>query len=242
MSSRNRTEDNVASLSLSFLDIDGKFAAEQKNLTPEEWVNLVLEECRSKEIPLPSIMIFSGNGLHVKWLYKEAVTRKKLVRWTRLQKKLCLIFKDFGADAQGKDAARVLRVPGTKNCKAETIDRDVRVVYSNPERYDFEDFAEIIFKISGYGDDGEDFEFEETEMLEPCFKIKNETTGEEFFLEKSEIPDFLNRQEKSHILSRSIAEFNDSELKSVHRLYCNYAVLSAEKNPRREFQGKNRKN
>ena len=155
---RSRAVDNVASLSVSFLDIDGKLAAEHKDLTPEEWANLIVEHCREKEIPLPGIIVFSGNGLHVKWLYRKAITREKLERWSMLQKKLWLIFKDFGADAQAKDAARVLRVPGTKNCKPDTVDRDVRVVYSNPERYSFEDFAKKIFNISGYDESPEFYE------------------------------------------------------------------------------------
>ena len=213
LSDRSRKEDNVASLSLSFLDIDGKFATEQKDLTPEEWANLILEECRSKEIPLPGVIVFSGNGLHVKWLYKEAVTREKLPRWTRLQRRLWKIFESFGADSQAKDAARVLRVPGTKNCKPETIDRDVRVVYSNSERYDFEEFAEIIFKIPGYGDVGEDSEIEKIEKSAPKSKLKSENSPSVNF----------------RASSSSIAEINGAELNAIQRIYCNYAVLSAEK-------------
>lgn len=263
MNHRSRAVDNVASLSLSFLDIDGKFATEQKDLTPEEWSNLIIKHCREKEIPTPSIIVFSGNGLHVKWLYRKAITREKLNRWTMLQRKLWLIFKDLGADAQAKDAARVLRVPGTKNCKPETKDRDVRVVYSNPERYAFEDFAKKIFNLSGYDDSQELYEefktaekpkVAEPEIKEvkveapvseskpkkstttpptlcdsPYFKIKNETTGEEKFVKKSEIPDFLRRQNKTHALSRSISEFEQPDVNTVERIYCNYAVLSAEK-------------
>ncbi|MBR2207174.1 MAG: hypothetical protein IJ859_00005, partial [Synergistaceae bacterium] len=254
---------NVASLSLSFLDIDGKFATEQKDLTPEEWSNLIIEHCREKEIPTPSIIVFSGNGLHVKWLYRKAITREKLNRWTMLQRKLWLIFKDLGADAQAKDAARVLRVPGTKNCKPETKDRDVRVVYSTPERYAFEDFAKKIFNLSGYDDAQELYEefktIEKPQVAEPAveeakvkapvseskpkkstttppplcdspyFKIKDETTGEEKFMKKSEVPDYLKHQNKTHALSRSISEFEQPDVNTVERIYCNYAVLSAEK-------------
>ena len=279
----SRAIDNVASLSLSFLDIDGKLSTEHKDLTPEEWSNLILEYCREKDIPLPSIIVFSGNGLHVKWLYRKAITREYLDRWTMLQRKLWLIFKDFGADAQAKDAARVLRLPGTKNCKPETKDRDVRVVYSNPERYSFNDFAKKIFELPGYDDAQELYEeFKATakpkpevakvvkpeikeEIKEakieapapepkqsdlepepeskpkkstttppplydsPYFKFKNENTGEEKFVKKSEIPDYLKSQDKTHLLRRSISEFEQPDLNTVERIYCNYAVLSAEK-------------
>ncbi len=226
LSDSSRKEDNVASLSLSFLDIDGKFAAEQKDLTPEEWANLVLEECRSKKIPLPGIIVFSGNGLHVKWLYKEAVTREKLTRWAKLQRRLWKIFESFGADAQAKDAARVLRVPGTKNCKPETVDRDVRVVYSNPERYDFEEFSKIIFKVPGYGDVSEEPEFEKIEKSAPKSELKSKNSPSCLKNETANKNKFVK---KSHASSRSIAEFNEPELNGIGRIYCNYAVLSAEK-------------
>ena len=278
LNDKSRAVDNVASLSVSFLDIDGKLAAEHKDLTPEEWANLIVEHCREKGIPLPSIIVFSGNGLHVKWLYRKAITREKLKRWSMLQKKLWLIFKDFGADAQAKDAARVLRVPGTKNCKPGTVDRDVRVVYSNSEHYAFEDFAKKIFSLSDYDESAEFFEEFKTpeepeipEVLEAVtpevdeikeaaklenpapapapkparqrenlptyvdssyFKIKNETTGEEKFLKKSEMPDYFKRQKKTHLLRRSIIDFEKPDLENIRnigRIYCNYAVLSAEK-------------
>ena len=278
LSDKSRAVDNVVSLSVSFLDIDGKLAAEHKDLTPEEWANLIVEHCREKGIPLPGIIVFSGNGLHVKWLYRKAITREKLKRWSMLQKKLWLIFKDFGADAQAKDAARVLRVPGTKNCKPGTVDRDVRVVYSNSEHYAFEDFAKKIFSLSGYDESAEFFEEFKTpeepeipEVLEAVtpevdeikeaaklenpapapapkparqrenlptyvdssyFKIKNETTGEEKFLKKSEMPDYFKRQKKTHLLRRSIIDFEKPDLENIRnigRIYCNYAVLSAEK-------------
>ncbi|MBR6901265.1 MAG: hypothetical protein IKN30_04295 [Synergistaceae bacterium] len=278
LSDKSRAVDNVASLSVSFLDIDGKLAAEHKDLTPEEWANLIVEHCREKEIPLPGIIVFSGNGLHVKWLYRKAITREKLDRWAMLQKKLWLIFKDFGADAQAKDAARVLRLPGTKNCKPDTVDRDVRVVYSNPERYSFEDFAKKIFNISGYDESTEFYEefkpkvaevitpevkeikeAEETKVetlaeiktptpapkptpvrqpeilpfcgASPYFKVKNETTGEEKFLKKSEMPDYLKSQEKTHLFKRSITDFEQPDSENIGRIYCNYAVLSAKKVP-----------
>ena len=282
LSDKSRAIDNVASLSVSFLDIDGKLATEHKDLSPEEWSNLILEYCREKDIPLPSIIVFSGNGLHVKWLYKKAITREYLNRWTMLQRKLWLIFKDFGADAQAKDAARVLRLPGTKNCKPGTKDRDVRVVYSNPERYSFGDFAKKIFELPGYDDAQELYEefkaadkpkpevakVVEPEIKEikgakietsapepkqsdiepkpeekpkksittpsplcdsPYFKFKNENTGEEKFVKKSEIPDYLKRQDKTHVLKRSISEFEQPDSNTVERIYCNYTVLSAEK-------------
>ena len=236
----SRKIEDVASLSVSFLDIDGKFAKERNDLTPEEWADLIIEECRAKAIPLPNIIVFSGNGLHVKWLYKTAITREKLNRWTRLQKKLWKLFEDFGADSQAKDAARVLRIPGTKNCKPETVDRDVRVVKFNPERCEFEELEAKINELIPSDEDNlqdssttiaiPEVETPASENV-PCFYVKNETTGVTEFVKTQEMSEYLSRQDKTHVLRRSIAEFWKPELKAVRRIYCNYAVLSSEKVP-----------
>ena len=39
----------------------------------------------------------------------------------------------------------------------------------------------------------------------------------------------MRRQDKTHVLSRSISDFEQPDLNTVERIYCNYAVLSAEK-------------
>lgn len=233
---RGRKIENVASLGVSFLDIDGKFAKEHKDLTPEEWADLIIEECRAKAIPLPNIIVFSGNGIHVKWLYKTAVTREKLNRWERLQKKLWKLFEDFGADPQAKDAARVLRVPGTKNCKPETLDRDVRVVKFNPERCEFEELEARLNELLPTDEDNlqdapETIAIPEAETPASCFCVKNEMTGVTEFVKTQEMTEYLSRQDKTHVLRRSIAEFWKPELNAVRRIYCNYAVLSSEKVP-----------
>ena len=64
---RKRTVNCIAAMNVSFLDLDGKLA---KNQTPEEWREVVLEHCRRYAIPEPNDMVFTGNGIHVKWIYR----------------------------------------------------------------------------------------------------------------------------------------------------------------------------
>ena len=144
LSSGSREVNKVYSVRASYLDLDGKYAEEHKDITPEDWVRVIIVHCEAKKIPVPTIMVFSGNGIHVKWLYKEAVTGENLKKFERLEKKLQKLFAELGADIKATDLARVLRVPGTKNCKPETIDRDVRVVNLTSETYDFEEFLAVI--------------------------------------------------------------------------------------------------
>ncbi len=135
---RKRTVNSVASMNVSFLDLDGKLA---RNQTPEEWREVVLSHCRRYAIPEPNDMVFTGNGIHVKWIYTRPASRGQLGRWSLVERLLFSQFEELGADAKSLDAARVLRVPGTFNCKPGTEDNRVRVVHHSEATYTFEEFA-----------------------------------------------------------------------------------------------------
>ncbi|MBR2207820.1 MAG: hypothetical protein IJ859_03330, partial [Synergistaceae bacterium] len=144
-SERRRKVENVVAFRACFVDIDGKIAG--GNLTADGWKNLILNFCREKKIPVPSEMVFSGNGVHVKFFFNKLMTVNNFSRWEKLEIKLAEIFKTIGADSHATDGARVLRVDGTKNCKPDTKDRDVRVIFTG-EDYDFEKFASDIENFS----------------------------------------------------------------------------------------------
>ena len=135
---RKRTVNAVAAMNVSFLDIDGKLA---KNQTPEDWREVVLEHCRRYSIPEPNDMVFTGNGIHVKWIYTQPASKSRLERWNLIERLLFTQFEELGADVKSLDAARVLRVPGTFNCKPGTEDNRVRVVHHSPAVYTFDEFA-----------------------------------------------------------------------------------------------------
>lgn len=144
-SERRRKVENVVAFRACFVDIDGKIAG--GNLTADGWKNLILNFCREKKIPTPSEMVFSGNGVHVKFFFNKLMTVNNFSRWEKLEIKLAEIFKTIGADSHATDGARVLRVEGTKNCKPDTKDRDVRVIFTGGN-YDFEKFASYIENFS----------------------------------------------------------------------------------------------
>ncbi len=252
LSGGNREVNKVYSVRASYLDLDGKYAEEHKYLSPEDWVRVIIAHCEAKKIPVPTIMVFSGNGVHVKWLYKEAVTGENLRKFERLEKKLQKLFAELGADIKATDLARVLRVPGTKNCKPETVDPDVRVLNLTTEIYDFEEFLALIDDVipSESGEipseqETKSFPMEEGEEAEegdkyPAFYVQNETTGTLERVKKSEMHDYLERQDKTHVLRCSIAEFVGNELKTAYprSIYCNYVKLSACKVPGSTFEEK----
>ena len=100
----------------------------------------------------PSLIVHSGHGLQVYWLFKELAsfdTRDDREAFSRLCRGWQQLFQQTGLD-QGwhvdstADLARVLRIPGTYNLKTEEA-REVTVRQVDDFRYDpsdFKDFAE----------------------------------------------------------------------------------------------------
>ena len=134
--SRNdRTVNNLASINVNFVDLDYKILVEYRpeiseNPTPEAWEELIKSHCEKFEIPLPNDIVFSGGGVHLKWIFDEPVSRAELALWQYAQKLLFAQFKTLGADPNSSDAARVLRIVGTLNHKNSPIvkDRFVKVI------------------------------------------------------------------------------------------------------------------
>ena len=92
-----------------------------KNPTPEEWEALIKAQCEKFRIPLPNDVVFSGGGVHLKWIFDEAVSRRGLAYWQYAQRLLLAQFRSLGADPASVDGARVLRLVGTKNHKDSEI-------------------------------------------------------------------------------------------------------------------------
>lgn len=73
-------------------------------------------------IPNPSIVVFSGRGLHLYWLL-QATPAKALPVWQRIQDTILKALKHVGADGACRDCTRVLRLAGTINSKTGTAAR-----------------------------------------------------------------------------------------------------------------------
>jgi len=139
---KNRRVVNLAHIGLSFLDLD-TYRSRHADLSSDHMVREILFHCADHGILQPSVILFSGRGYYVKWLYEKPVPRGALPRWNALQSALIKLFADFGADPQARDASRVLRLEGTVNTKSGKI---CRVVWPDrwqePTRYDFEVFCD----------------------------------------------------------------------------------------------------
>jgi hypothetical protein len=106
-----RKEENVDSLKSVWLDVDFKMYE-----TPEACVRGV-KEFLDGGIPNPTFIVNSGGGLHLYWVFEEALA---IERWRPLAQGMAALAKRMGLRADYGvtiDAARVLRLPGTVNHK-----------------------------------------------------------------------------------------------------------------------------
>ncbi|WP_280570594.1 replication protein [Chromohalobacter sp. 296-RDG] len=110
----NRRAVNLYSLPLLFCDLD---PVSRHHMPPEEWRRAVLMVCKDEGIPPPSLIVYSGRGVHLKWILTSPLPRAALPRWNFAQKQLGERFQQIGSDPQARDASRVLRLEHTVNTK-----------------------------------------------------------------------------------------------------------------------------
>ncbi len=110
----NRRAVSIHSLPMMFADLD---PPKGRTISADEWRHKVLLFCGDEGIPAPSLIVYSGRGVHLKWLLSGAVPRAALPRWNLLQNLLGERFAPLGADPMARDASRVLRLEHTVNTK-----------------------------------------------------------------------------------------------------------------------------
>lgn len=147
----NRRVVNLARLGLLFADLDTYNIPEQKHKSPDDLVAALLCLCDDEGVPPPSFVVYSGRGLQAKWLLDRCLPREALPRWNLTQRHLVDRLSRLGADANAKDASRVLRVVNTSNSKSGQVCRVVHVDYGNdglPRRYNFEYLSEYLLPMA----------------------------------------------------------------------------------------------
>ncbi|WP_459697959.1 hypothetical protein [Acidisoma sp. C75] len=106
--------------------------------------------CRDEGIPPPSIIVFSGRGLYLKWLWSHPIPRPAAGRALAVNRALVRRLAEWGADPQAVDVSRVLRVVGTVNTKSGEPARLLWQQERNGEilTYDFDAFANEVLPYS----------------------------------------------------------------------------------------------
>ena len=152
--------ENIAGMCGLCVDIDLKSEAHPKGARPER-----IEQALSilpPEFP-PSIIVETGNGIQVWWLFKELLIFENVAerqegaaissRWQTLVK--------YEAQRHGwaferlGDLARVLRVPGTQNLKDPVHTKNVVMRAISDQRYNPSDFRSRLDDLSIPSDDQE---------------------------------------------------------------------------------------
>ena len=145
----NRRVIYLLRLNLCFVDLD-TYKIHWHGVPPESIALRVVNHCLDEGIPAPSLILFSGRGLQVKWLLERPLPRAALPRWNALQTHLVALLAPFGADPGARDASRVLRLVDTLNTRSG---ERVRVLWLNEsagevKHYAFESLAEMILPRS----------------------------------------------------------------------------------------------
>jgi len=154
----NRRAVNLWRMPLAFVDLDVYKVPRIAGLTTEAQVDALLRHCDDNGVPQPSLVVFSGRGLQVKWLFTRPIPRKALPRWALAQRVLNERLREFGADANALDASRVLRLVDTTSSRSN---QRVRIVHATTaptggaERlttgtigYDFDVFADTLLPLT----------------------------------------------------------------------------------------------
>jgi hypothetical protein len=137
-----RTIESATEKKCFYADIDtqpdGAKAGVSVYKTQKEALADVVDKAKNKRIPSPTIVVSSGNGLHLYWTLADAVPAQD---WqpTAVRLKACLKaagLKQTPSDlAVTADRARILRPLGTQNYRDRDNPKAVRVVFASQHDY-----------------------------------------------------------------------------------------------------------
>lgn len=120
---KQRRVENIRHLRSLYLDLD----LDLDKISKTEAAYKVFLLGDEGKIPIPTMVVDSGRGLHVYWRIEHA-PYAALYTWQQLEDYLYNNLKHLGADRGATDAARVLRLPGSVNGKNGEI---CRILYVN---------------------------------------------------------------------------------------------------------------
>ncbi|WP_336763850.1 hypothetical protein [Asaia sp. VD9] len=138
-----RLADRVAAFTHAWIDCD--IYKSPHPLDPGPDGSAILQFCTTQGIPAPSLIIDSGRGIYLKWLFTAVIPGKTASKLVRLNKELVRKFSTWCSDPASVDAARILRVVGSINGKSG---RPVRIVRDTGARYDFDQLADAVLPMT----------------------------------------------------------------------------------------------
>ncbi len=142
----NRRAINVSGITHAYVDLDvydpekNSFAVD---FTHDQMVTAVRMFCDDEGIPQPTMIISSGRGYYLKWMWDQPLPRRLAGVFTAVLGNLVDRFAHFGSDTKCKDISRILRVVGTVNSKSGERAKilDIEEHDGQPITYRFEEFC-----------------------------------------------------------------------------------------------------
>lgn len=119
---------DLSALGSNYIDLDYHQRTRWKDKRPGDVAAAVLHKLEEGGIPFPSYILSTGRGLVCVWL-TELLPPMALPRWSQVQKTLAGVLTEFGADKRALDAARVFRLAGSTNSRAEWDRHQVGMVW-----------------------------------------------------------------------------------------------------------------
>ncbi|WP_431673930.1 hypothetical protein [Rhizobium leguminosarum] len=125
---QRRSISQLTVIGACYTDLDYHNCPRWKGRKPADVAGAVVGHLEDAMVPAPSYILSTGRGLVCVWL-TELLPRVVLPRWNAVQKRLGDVLEPFGADRRALDAARVFRLCGSENSRAEWDRRTVGMVW-----------------------------------------------------------------------------------------------------------------
>lgn len=112
--SESRSQKNAERFCALWLDVDAHLGSKYQSV---EDVKTAIERfVHDTGLPKPSLLNFTGYGVHAIWTFTQVIPKGE---WQPVADKFQALSQrlQLGADPITADAARILRVPGTMNCR-----------------------------------------------------------------------------------------------------------------------------
>ncbi|NNH58863.1 hypothetical protein HLI01_19090 [Rhizobium laguerreae] len=147
-----RSISDLTAIGACYADLDYHTQARWRGKPPRDIAAVVVGTLEEAMIPHPSYILSTGRGLVCVWL-TELLPRAVLPRWNAVQKRLGSVLEPFGADKRALDAARVFRLVGSENSRADWDRRTVGMVWCHgspeaPARHVFSTLADEVLPIT----------------------------------------------------------------------------------------------
>jgi len=150
--SRWRGVADLTAIGSNYVDLDYHTKARWQGRPPSDVAADVIFSLEEQGLPLPSYVLSTGRGLVCVWL-TELLPFSVLPRWNLVQRTLADRLTDFGADKRALDAARVFRLVGSVNSRADWDRRHVGMVWCQgtpeaPTRHAFSTLADEVLPFT----------------------------------------------------------------------------------------------